>query len=190
MAHLPGVDDSIFEEGTQEIPELGMTFDPNKYRKEPEPNQGLSGAALAALMGDKKGSRRRSNISAGGGGIKRIAGNVYDQDPDFDYEVLYGPDVAGHSGHLHYAAPKGLAKIGRKLQKKGFTISEHSAFDPVDPVHTTGSHHYDDDALDISFNDFTTKWAKKHGIQTEADALSWLKRKLRGVYGDSADYDV
>lgn len=159
----------------QNVQQIGRTFDPNLYRRQEEDQPSTATAAAMALLMD----RRRGGGGGGGGGGAGVFGQTYD--PGFDHEVLYGPNVEGHEGHLHLAAPTGLKRLGNFLENKGFDVGEHAAFGGVDPVHTSGSHHYDNDALDINYNG-GGRW------ENEADALTWLKRRLRRVYGDDAYY--
>lgn len=130
-------------------------------------------AALAALQQLGGGGGQRTTSGGGKLGLNRLGGS--------DIEVLHGPGVEGHAGHLHLAAQKGIVPFGRKLQKKGFDVGEHGKFGGVDPVHTTGSHHYNDDAIDVNYSG-GGRWA------TEADALAWLKRKLQNHFGNQAYY--
>jgi hypothetical protein len=52
--------------------------------------------------------------------------------------------IGGHGTHVHYAStrPKDILRAARIAQKKGLNVSENPAFDEVEPVHTSGSHHY------------------------------------------------
>ncbi|MFN2491163.1 MAG: hypothetical protein ABR529_15825 [Actinomycetota bacterium] len=45
----------------------------------------------------------------------------------------------------------GLVKIGRQLQRQGFSVGEHPAFGGVDPVHAPGSYHYQGRAIDVNW---------------------------------------
>ena len=40
--------------------------------------------------------------------------------------------------------------MGKLAQSYGLRVSEHPAFDKVDPVHTKGSYHYSNRAIDVS----------------------------------------
>lgn len=80
-----------------------------------------------------------------------------------------------HQGHLHVAKQKGIVKLGRYLQSLGFDVGEHPAFGGVAPVHTTNSHHYDADALDINYAG-GGRW------KDEAHALNWLEKYLARRY--------
>jgi hypothetical protein len=92
-----------------------------------------------------------------------------------DWELLHGPGVPGHTGHLHFAADKGIVKLGKRLQSLGFDVGEHPKFGGVAPVHTEGSHHYNRDAIDVNYRG-GGRWGN------EAQALAWLKRKLSKLY--------
>lgn len=48
------------------------------------------------------------------------------------------------------AGKSDIVSIGRFAQSMGLRVSEHPAFDKVDPVHTTGSYHYRNAAIDVS----------------------------------------
>lgn len=59
--------------------------------------------------------------------------------------------VSGHTEHVHVASgPKQAIEIGRLAQRMGLTVRENPAFDKVDPVHTDGSYHYRNQAIDVS----------------------------------------
>ena len=48
----------------------------------------------------------------------------------------------------YYHVP--IVDLGTRLRDNfGLTIREHSHFDPVDPVHSTNSYHYHDEAIDV-----------------------------------------
>jgi hypothetical protein len=73
-----------------------------------------------------------------------------------DGQVVDAPSVfsgvwGGHANHVHAAAgPKTIVALGKYAQKLGLRVSENPAFDQVDPVHTEGSYHYQDKAIDVS----------------------------------------
>jgi hypothetical protein len=59
--------------------------------------------------------------------------------------------VSGHTDHVHVAAgPRTVVSLGKLAQRMGLTVRENKHFDPVDPVHTEGSYHYRDQAIDVS----------------------------------------
>jgi hypothetical protein len=60
--------------------------------------------------------------------------------------------IGGHDDHLHASAnsESDAVRIGKWAQRMGLTVREQSHFDPVDPVHTKGSFHYSDRAVDVS----------------------------------------
>ena len=59
--------------------------------------------------------------------------------------------VSGHADHVHVAAgPKTTDRFGRLAQEMGLRVSENPDFGGVDPVHTGGSYHYKDQAIDVS----------------------------------------
>lgn len=59
--------------------------------------------------------------------------------------------VDGHTDHVHVAGgPKSVVALGRLAQQMGLRVSENPAFDKVDPVHTEGSYHYKNQAIDVS----------------------------------------
>jgi hypothetical protein len=43
-----------------------------------------------------------------------------------------------------------IVQIGKLAQRMGLRVAEHPAFDKVDPVHTKGSYHYRNAAVDVS----------------------------------------
>ena len=167
MADIPGLD-HLDEQ--YELP----TFDPRKYMKgKEEQGGGMDPTAMAMLMSQKDSKRRSAAAGRLGPAFRRLQGS--------DIEVLYGKNVEGHTGHLHLAAEKGLKKLGRVLERKGFDVGENPAFGGVDPVHTQGSQHYSGNAFDVNYNG-DGRW------DSEAEALKWLKRKLKRRFGDDAYY--
>lgn len=60
--------------------------------------------------------------------------------------------VSGHTDHTHAAFGTRAEAIrwGKVAQNMGLTVREQSHFDKVDPVHTKGSYHYTDRAIDVS----------------------------------------
>lgn len=51
--------------------------------------------------------------------------------------------VSGHTDHVHVAGrQKAMVALGELAQSMGLSVRENPRFDPVDPVHTTGSYHY------------------------------------------------
>jgi len=70
----------------------------------------------------------------GGGGGGRIPGSAWN---NFKEEFADGP--------------LDIVSLGRFLQGHGFQVGEHPAFGGVAPVHTTGSWHYRNGAIDVNF---------------------------------------
>lgn len=170
---LPGLDDLEQQYGRERI---GQLHDPRKFLMGDEGDTDYTGMALGLLGGG--GGRRRNRGGGGGGGplmqrLQNLQGS--------DMEVLYGPNVAGHAGHLHLAAQQGLGKVLKNLQKKGFAIGEHPKYGGVGGGHVQGSHHYSGNAADINYYG-GGRW------ETEEQALRWLKRKLKKALGDQAYY--
>lgn len=154
-----------------------QSYDPLAYidRTEEPISGGQDMLGLALGMLDQPKQRRRSQFR-GGGLLNRIERSSGD-----DIEVLFGPNVPDHATHLHLAAQKGIVPIGKKLEDLGFLVGEHPKFGGVNPVHTENSNHYSRDAIDVNYAG-GGRW------DTESQALRWLKRKLRSVYGDQAYY--
>jgi hypothetical protein len=61
-----------------------------------------------------------------------------------------------------------IVQIGKLAQRMGLRVSEHPAFDKVDPVHTKGSYHYRNAAVDVS---------------GDPDAMSRFARAVARRYG-------
>lgn len=75
---------------------------------------------------------------------KGLAEAFYDPVGGWDAGQSIGA-IGGHGSHMHFGgSPKAIARIVRMAQrpKWGFQVREYSPIDPVDPVHTEGSHHY------------------------------------------------
>ena len=93
-------------------------------------------------------------------GIPREAGGHYGKvfeafyDPAgkyFDSGKLVKGAIGGHGTHVHVSAsPKYVIWLGKQAQQLGLRVSENPAFDPVDPVHVSGSYHYSRRAIDVS----------------------------------------
>lgn len=50
---------------------------------------------------------------------------------------------SAHKDHVHAAGrQRAMVQLGRIAQEMGLSVRENPAFDPVDPVHTSGSYHY------------------------------------------------
>lgn len=119
----------------------------------------------------------------GGGGSRGPLMKKLQQLGGSDIEVLHGPNVAGHAGHLHLAAQEGLKRVLKALEKRGFRIGEHPGYGNVTGVHTGDSWHYSGDAADINYDPVAGgRW------NSEAEALMWLKRKLKRALGNEAYY--
>ena len=71
----------------------------------------------------------------------------------FDNGRVVNGAIGGHGGHVHVAAEPvallhSLAELGQN--RFNLTIREEPHYDPVDPVHTSGSFHYRHAAFDAS----------------------------------------
>lgn len=91
-------------------------------------------------------------------------------------ELLYGPDVPGHASHLHLAAKRVLPILKRIDRMRGFNVSEHPFFDPVDPVHVENSWHYKNKAGDVNY-------LGGGRFSNESQALQWLENWISKNYG-------
>jgi hypothetical protein len=102
--------------------------------------------------------QRKQTASGGGnagGNRKRVDVNELFYDPlgwYLDEGKQQAGGIGGHGDHLHASAnsESGAVRIGKWAQRMGLTVREQSRFDPVDPVHTDGSFHYKDQAVDVS----------------------------------------
>lgn len=70
----------------------------------------------------------------------------------FDSGRIVQGAIGGHGDHVHVAADPGTLRGLAELAKNRFnlTIREYAPYDPVDPVHTSGSFHYSGRAFDAS----------------------------------------
>lgn len=57
--------------------------------------------------------------------------------------------IGGHGSHVHFASekPRDVLRAAGIASRMGLEVRENPLFDPVDPVHTGGSHHYQERAL-------------------------------------------
>ena len=77
---------------------------------------------------------------------------------------------------------KSVVQLGKWLQEQGISPGEHSKFGGVHPVHTTGSLHYRDLALDVNDRGIDdTLIAGRRGFDTEHEVLRWLYGRILGV---------
>ena len=107
-----------------------------------------------------RGTKKRQRGGPNRDGMPREAGGHYGQifeafhDPAgvyYDSGQLVKGAIGGHGGHVHVAAsPRYVDWLGRQAQKMGLHVGENETFDPVDPVHTDGSFHYKNRAIDVS----------------------------------------
>lgn len=74
---------------------------------------------------------------------------------------------------------KSVVDVGKWLQSRGFSPGEHSRFGGVNPVHTEGSLHDVDQALDV--NDRDVKDTAKGQFSSEHEALKWLYGRILGM---------
>ena len=118
---------------------------------------------IQAAQNDRGAQRAPSNL---GGLLELIVGgnriNPHSADPS-------------HTGHGHVAMEHGIVKLGKYLQGLGFDVGEHPAFGGVAPVHTTNSHHYNKNAIDVNYYG-GGRW------DNERQALNWLEKYLLKRY--------
>jgi hypothetical protein len=99
--------------------------------------------------------QRREQPSPTRGSGKRVDVNELFYDPlgwYLDEGKQVQGAIGGHGGHLHAGAnsESDAVRIGKWAERMGLSVREQSHFDPVDPVHTDGSFHYKDQAVDVS----------------------------------------
>jgi hypothetical protein len=99
--------------------------------------------------------RRGQGSSPARGSGKRVDVNELFYDPlgwYLDEGKQQAGGIGGHGDHLHASAnsESDAVRIGKWAERMGLTVREQSHFDPVDPVHTGGSFHYTDRAVDVS----------------------------------------
>ena len=126
-----------------------------------EPPSDLKGA-LAQIGQDKLPSLTTSTTTtrAGGraGGVPKSGSQIKElfwQGPG-GIDIKNGKRVpqgfvSGHTDHVHVAAgPKTVVRLGKLAQQMGLHVGENPHFGGVDPVHTQGSYHYKNEAIDVS----------------------------------------
>lgn len=94
--------------------------------------------------------------------VKKVSGGKGQGKPGQIFEMFHDPGfnwdsgrktgaIGGHGGHVHVAADsKRVVYLGKLARRMGLRVAEHPAFDKVDPVHTSGSFHYKNQAIDVS----------------------------------------
>lgn len=105
------------------------------------------------------GAKQSGGSSGGSGGVPKSKGGgkssqIYEMfyDPGFSWDSgrRSGP-IGNHTNHVHVAADsRRVVYLGRVAQRMGLSVREHPKFDKVDPVHTDGSFHYKNQAIDVS----------------------------------------
>jgi hypothetical protein len=134
---------------------------------------------LALALRDLKDTPGRTVQVPGGGRQRGANGPQGGRDRATVLELFYnGPGgvnvkngqrvqkgfVDGHTDHVHVATQgrRGADRLGRLAQRMGLAVRENETFDPVDPVHTEGSYHYSDRAIDVSGDpDLMRKFARR-----------------------------
>jgi hypothetical protein len=117
------------------------------------PTSRRSGGKQAS--GSGRGSNERGSRGRGGrGGRVPMAGKpsavaeLFWQGPGGinidEGKVVPQGYVDGHTGHVHFATrnAKVMLAAAKKARELGLHVGENEKWDPVDPVHTSGSFHY------------------------------------------------
>jgi hypothetical protein len=97
-----------------------------------------------------RGGGKGKGKGVGKGGVREVfydpLGTYYDEG-----KVVRGA-IGGHSDHVHVstASSKRAVELGKMAQRMGLHVGEHPKFGGVDPVHTSGSYHYSNRAIDVS----------------------------------------
>jgi len=92
------------------------------------------------LAGRVQGGYAGTAPAQGGGGVEEL---FYDPLGAIDNNTNIKP-IGGHDDHVHFSA-RNVGQIKSAIAKAkqlGLRVSENPAVDPVDPVHTSGSFHY------------------------------------------------
>jgi hypothetical protein len=93
-----------------------------------------------------------------------------------------GVDRAWHGAvrylrkHARAIMPGSVVAVGRQLLGMGYEVGEHPAFGGVAGVHTKGSDHYINRAIDV--NDDVAPYGHGH---SEMQSLDWLARMLKRI---------
>lgn len=114
--------------------------------------------AVKATKGTPVRAPAKSSSSKAAGGAKVLQGRKPQELRELFYDPLGGVKhgqkiaaIGGHGGHVHVAAgPKQVVAIGKLAQKMGLNVGENPQFGGVAPVHTDGSYHYKQQAIDVS----------------------------------------
>lgn len=96
-----------------------------------------------AVVTRKTSPSRSSRQTRNGGASGRILEMFHDPGINIDNGKRIGP-IGGHGGHVHAAfdTPQAVIEAARLAREMGLRVGENPAWDPVDPVHTEGSLHY------------------------------------------------
>lgn len=126
------------------------------------------GAAARGSDGGKSGKAG----SAGVPGLQGKGSGVFELFYDPQGGWKHGqkiPAIGGHSDHVHVAAgQKTVVGLGKLAEQMGLTVRENPHWDKVDPVHTKGSYHYKNEAIDVS---------------GDPAKMAAYTRKVRKIYG-------
>lgn len=105
----------------------------------------------------KRGGKMQLNLSGTPESIRKHGkGKIFEvfYDPAgeyYDSGKLVKGAIGGHSDHVHVSAGKKyVVMLGKYAQRMGLHVGENSHFGGVAPVHTNGSFHYKDEAIDVS----------------------------------------
>lgn len=118
-----------------------------QYMTEPVQPSGSNAAQGEAGAGGVSGKTSAGKT----GGRLNVRELFHDPEGAYD-EGQKIPAIGGHSSHVHVSLNTSAEAIraGKIAQRMGLHVSEQSRFDKVDPVHTKGSFHYSDKAVDVS----------------------------------------
>lgn len=93
------------------------------------------------------GARRPPRAAGGRSGGRSAPGTLLEMFYDPGINLDSGRRVSaigGHGSHVHAAfdSPRAVRQAAALAQRMGLEVRENPAYDPVDPVHTPGSLHY------------------------------------------------
>lgn len=95
------------------------------------------------------------------------------------------PNESGDKPAVSSASEASLIEFGKYLQGLGFNVAEHAAFGGVHPVHSAGSWHYKNGAIDVNYDGKSvSEKTKINGIVAEAK-----KRGFRTIWQYPGHYD-
>ncbi len=131
---------------------------PERYDERKSEAKGLLDEFLGRV--EKSGATPKDLPSGGGSSGRQLSTDELFYDPGISL-VDNQPTsaIGGHDTHVHYGSEnqRSLLRAAKIAEKMGLDPHENPLFETVDPVHTTGSMHYDEETLNPKLRDLARR---------------------------------